>query len=140
MRGWGGYGDTRVPGAEGKATLRFLVVDDDPTIRRFIGEILSRAGDDVEEVADGESGLRAYRGTAADVVFVDYGMPEMDGLEFTRTLLLEYPEARIVLMAGRRTHGEPDPLALARKLGARETLRKPFDAADAFRVIDEIVD
>jgi len=125
---------------EGGATLRFLVVDDDPTIRRFIGEILSRAGDVVEEVADGESGLQAYRDAAADVVFVDYSMPGMDGLEFTRALLLEYPEARVVLMAGRRAHGEPDPLALARRLGARGTLRKPFDSADAFRIIDEIVD
>ena len=120
--------------------MRFLVVDNDPTIRRFIGQLLSRAGDDVEEVADGESGLQAYRQDTADVVFVDYGMPQMDGLEFIRTLLLEYPEARIVMMAGRRTHGAPDPLALARKMGARETLRKPFDAAEAFRVIDEILD
>ncbi len=120
--------------------MRFLVVDDDPTIRRFIGQLLSRAGDDVEEVADGESGLQAYRQDAADVVFVDYSMPEMDGLEFTRTLLREYPTARIVMMAGRRTHGAPDHLALARKMGARGTLRKPFDSADAFRIIDEIVD
>jgi two-component system, chemotaxis family, chemotaxis protein CheY len=120
--------------------MQILIVDADRAVRDYVRSLLSRAGDDVEEAVDGTAGLEAYRRKPADVVFVDSQMPDMDGLKFTRHLLMEFPGARVVMMAGPRRHGAPDPLAMAKTLGARETLRKPFDSAEAFRILHEALE
>lgn len=83
------------------ATLRTIVADDDPLVRRLIRDTLQRA--EVTVIAEASTGREAvelslfYR---PDVVVMDYMMPEMDGVEATRRIYAEDPGIRVVLLTG----------------------------------------
>ncbi|MBW1852365.1 MAG: response regulator [Deltaproteobacteria bacterium] len=58
-----------------------LVVDDDPQIRKLVGEILRAVGYPCEEATDGFEALELIRKERFDIVLCDIRMPGMDGLE-----------------------------------------------------------
>jgi two-component system chemotaxis response regulator CheY len=105
-----------------------LVVDDQDQVRLLIRETLEQAGYEVEEAHDGKEGLDRYRAHAADLVLMDILMPDQDGLESILTLRREFPDARVIAMTGgSEMIGVLNFLAVAKMLGARRTLRKPFE-------------
>lgn len=65
---------------------RILVVDDDPHIRGILCFALSRSGFETTTAGDGTETLATFQATAADLIVLDIGMPEMDGLEVSRQL------------------------------------------------------
>jgi len=67
-------------------TPRILVVDDDPHIREVICFALEKAGMTTEVASDGEAALRQFRKRPADMLVLDIGMPELDGLGVCREL------------------------------------------------------
>lgn len=104
-----------------------LVVDDEDQIRLVIREALERAGYAVEEARDGKEGLERYRNNPADVVLMDILMPDQDGLESIVALRREFPGVRVIAMTGgSNIVGGMNFLEVAKMLGARRTLRKPF--------------
>jgi CheY-like chemotaxis protein len=118
---------------------RVLVVDDEAIVRDALAIVLSKAGHQVDEAGNAESGLRSYAAHPADVVVVDMHMPGLDGIEFIRRLLRLDPAARVVAMAGPRRHGSPDPLVMAKRLGATHILRKPFPPNEVLGVMREVL-
>jgi len=105
-----------------------LIVDDEEAIRRLIRSTLEQAGYHVREAADGKAGLSHYRQSPADLVIMDILMPDQDGLESILTLRREFPEARIMAITGGSDMiGILNFLDVARMLGARRTLQKPFE-------------
>lgn len=105
-----------------------LVVDDEEAIRQLIRNTLEQAGYQVHEAADGREGLRRYRQTPVDLVIMDILMPDQDGLESILTLRREFPEAKIMAITGGSDMiGILNFLDVARMLGARRTLQKPFE-------------
>jgi DNA-binding NarL/FixJ family response regulator len=82
-------------------SLRMVVTDDDPLVRRLIRDTLQR--DNITVIAEATTGREAvelalfYR---PDMVLMDYMMPEMDGIEATRRIYAEAPEIRVVLLTG----------------------------------------
>jgi two-component system chemotaxis response regulator CheY len=105
-----------------------LVVDDQDQVRQLIRETLEQAGYEVEEACDGKEGLDRYRVRSTDLVIMDILMPDQDGLETIMTLRQEFPDIRIIAMTGGSdTVGIPNFLDVAKMLGARRTLQKPFD-------------
>jgi DNA-binding NarL/FixJ family response regulator len=82
-------------------TLRTIVADDDPLVRRLIRDTLQRAN--VTVIAEASTGREAvelalfYR---PDVVVMDFMMPEMDGIEATRRIFEHDPSIRVVLLTG----------------------------------------
>lgn len=105
-----------------------LVVDDQPELRQLIRDALEGAGYAVDEACDGKEGLERYRAKAAAVVLMDILMPDQDGLEGIMRLRHEFPDARIVAMTGGSDGiGALDFLEVAKMLGARRTLHKPFE-------------
>ena len=84
-----------------RRSLRTIVADDDPLVRRLIRDTLQRA--DVTVIAEASTGREAvelalfYR---PDVVVMDYMMPEMDGIEATRRIYEHDPSIRVVLLTG----------------------------------------
>src|SRR5258707_15642472 len=67
--------------------LRFLVVDDNPHMRRIVRTLLHGLGTrDVFEADDGATGLDAYTDNVPDIVLIDWAMPVFDGLELTRMI------------------------------------------------------
>ena len=66
--------------------LRILVVDDDPAIRTILRTLLTKAGHQVFEAENGQQGLERAIEANAQLVILDWLMPEMDGLEMTKAL------------------------------------------------------
>jgi CheY-like chemotaxis protein len=105
-----------------------LVVDDQDQVRQLIRETLEQAGYEVEEARDGKEGLERYRATSPDLVIMDILMPDQDGLEVIMTLRREFPNTRVIAMTGGNdVIGLLNLLDVAKMLGARRTLHKPFE-------------
>lgn len=113
-----------------------LVVDDEDAIRQLIRETLEQAGYQVSDARDGKEGLARYRKAPADLVIMDILMPDQDGLESILTLRREFPNAKIVAITGGSDMiGILNFLDVAKMLGARRTLQKPFEMKQLLDVV-----
>jgi len=105
-----------------------LVIDDEDQVRQLIRETLELAGYEVEDARDGKEGLERYRAKSVDLVIMDILMPDQDGLESILALRREFPASRVIAMTGGSDMiGVLNFLDVAKMLGARRTLQKPFD-------------
>lgn len=102
--------------------LRILVVDDERAIRRFLRASLITHGHTIFEVATGAGTLAAVAEHRPDIVFLDLGLPDMDGMEVTRQLR-EWTQVPIIILTVRDQ--EKDKIA-ALDAGADDYLTKPF--------------
>lgn len=117
---------------------RVLVIEQKEVIREALRIILAGAGHEIVEAADAGVGLAAYRDEPADVVLIDVlAAGRMSGPDFIRRLRREFPDARVIGMAGRPSYATVDPLAVTHGLGAVSTIRAPFAAADVLKTVDE---
>lgn len=113
-----------------------LVVDDEDAIRQLIRETLEQAGYQVSDARDGKEGLARYRKAPADLVIMDILMPDQDGLESILTLRREFPNVKIVAITGGSDMiGILNFLDVAKMLGARRTLQKPFEMKQLLDVV-----
>ena len=118
---------------------RVLVIDDDEHMRRALCEVLSRAGYEAIDAADGRAGLKRNREHPADVVITDIFMPEKEGIETILAIRHEFPEARIIAISGGGESSRFSYLSYARELGATRTLAKPFSPSQLLGVIEELL-
>lgn len=123
---WAGYACGQEP--KGIAMPSILVVDDEDQIPQLIRDTFERAGYTVHEASDGKQALQQYRAEPADLVVMDILMPDQDGLESIMTLRREYPSVKVIAITGGTDMiGILNFLDIAKMLGARRTLQKPFD-------------
>jgi two-component system KDP operon response regulator KdpE len=99
-----------------------LLVEDDPQIRRFLRAVLPAHGYRLLEAATGSDGLREAAMRTPELILLDLGLPDVDGLEVTRRLR-EWCTAPIVVLSARGL--ERDKVA-ALDAGADDYLTKPF--------------
>jgi DNA-binding NtrC family response regulator len=118
------------------APQRILVVDDDASIRRTLTILLSKAGYEVAQAADGSEAVRLWRDQGGDLVITDLHMPEKDGIETIIELLSHSPGIRIIAMSGGGQTKRLDLLGNASLLGAVLTIEKPFTIAEMMAVVD----
>ena len=108
-----------------RMTTRVLVIDDEPMIRWSIAETLQAAG---YEVAVGETaaeGVAFFRALHPDVVLVDLRLPDANGATIVQTICNEDGRKPPIIVM---TAFEEDLSAeAAKRLGAAEYIRKPFD-------------
>jgi two-component system KDP operon response regulator KdpE len=109
--------------SEGKT--RILVVDDERSIRRFLDASLSGQFE-VVQASDGEEALRAVVNERPDLVVLDLGLPDIDGVEVTQRLR-EWTQIPIIVVSVREQ--ESDKIA-ALDAGADDYLTKPFGAGE----------
>ncbi len=105
---------------------RVLVVDDEKAIRHFLRVSLTANGYLVYEAAAGKEALREVAGVRPDVVILDLGLPDLDGVEVIRRLRESSPIPIIVLSVRER---EADKIA-ALDAGADDYLTKPFGVGE----------
>lgn len=101
---------------------RLLVVEDDPTLRRALGITLRARHYDVDAVGDGASALRMAAATSYDLVVMDLGLPDIDGIEVLQGLRGWSSVPVIVLSAREAQWQKVDAL----DAGADDYVTKPF--------------
>ena len=109
--------------------MQALIVDDSTTMRMILKAYLQKMGFTVTEAVNGLDALVKLRAMGkADVVLVDWNMPEMDGLDFVKAVRAETGYAAIPLMMV-TTNSEREHVELALEAGANEYVMKPFTGA-----------
>ena len=103
-----------------------LVIDDESQIRGLLRKVLERAGYTVTEAADGVEGCDAYRRARPDLVITDLTMPEKNGIETIKDLMVENPKVRIIAISGGGQRFPEYFLDKAGAEGAMKMLKKPF--------------
>ena len=110
-----------------KSQYRFLVVDDFPTMRRIVRNLLKELGfSNVDEAEDGQEAFDKCRQEMPDAILLDSHMPVMGGVEFLK-LLRAYVGGTTPKVVYCVTENEIGQLALAKKAGADDIMMKPFD-------------
>ncbi len=105
---------------------RVLVVDDEAPIRRYLRAALSAQGFTVYESTNGQEALNAVITSRPDIIILDLGLPDMDGIEVTRRLR-EWSRTPIIILSVREA--ERDKIA-ALDAGADDYLTKPFGTGE----------
>lgn len=106
-----------------------LIVDDEESVRRSIGAVLSDEGFAIQMAEDGDAALRALeesmrQGHLPGAVMLDIWMPGRDGLEILSTIKSRWPDLPVVMMSG---HATIATAVKATRLGAVEFLEKPLE-------------
>ena len=101
---------------------RVLIIDDEEPIRHFLRVALSGQLYEISEAASGKEGLIAARDEKPDVIILDLGLPDIDGVEVTR-LIREWTQTPIIILSVR---GSENDKIFALDAGADDYLTKPF--------------
>lgn len=105
---------------------KVLVVDDEPQIRVLLKATLGRAGYAVAEAGTAREALNAKSIDRPDLILLDLGLPDRDGLELVSALIAEPRSALIVVSARDQTEQK----VAALDLGADDYVTKPFDTEE----------
>ena len=130
---------TEAPKAEPVHKVRtVMIVDDSVTVRKVTSRLMERQGWEVVTAKDGLDAVTQLQDIYPDVVLLDIEMPKMDGFEVLRRVrgddrLKDLP----IIMITSRTGAKHMQQAL--DLGVNEYLGKPFQEANLFSTIDEVL-
>ncbi len=122
------------------SNLKFLIVDDSPTMRRIVNNTLKRLGyRDIEEADNGSSGMDKLRSIPGiNFIVTDWNMPVMDGLQFVQSIRSSQEFAKIpILMV--TTRSVKDDIIEAMKSGVNNYIVKPFTPETMKSKIDAIL-
>jgi DNA-binding response OmpR family regulator len=103
--------------------MRILVVDDEVRLTRQIAAALTEAGHDSTVVYNGEAAIDKPAQTSFDLIILDIGLPDLDGLEVLRRLRSRHVASRVLILTAR---GEVKDRVTGLQLGADDYLAKPF--------------
>jgi two-component system KDP operon response regulator KdpE len=108
------------------ATPLVLIIEDEPQMRRFLGGALRAHQYQVVETGSAREGLAQAAGRNPEVVLLDLGLPDLDGLEVTREIR-RYTHTPIIVLSAR---GQEHDKVTALDLGADDYLTKPFGVSE----------
>jgi two-component system, NtrC family, response regulator AtoC len=104
---------------------KILIVDDEPSIRKYLQTLLEVDGFEVSAVSNGKDAVEAVTtGEKPDVIILDVLMPEMDGLDTLRALMQQDKSLNVIMLS---CSNEVGTVVEAIRLGAHDYLTKPFE-------------
>jgi two-component system KDP operon response regulator KdpE len=118
-----------------KNELRVLIIDDEVAILRFLRVALKAQGFTVFEAATGQDALYTITKERPDLIILDLGLPDMDGIEVTRKLR-EWSKVPVIILSVREQEGEK---IAALDAGADDYLTKPFGVGELLARIRSIL-
>lgn len=107
--------------------MTILVIDDEPAIVRMCVQVLQTKGHAVHGFTRADEALEHLTADGADMLVVDYKMPELNGLEFIKRAWELRPGVRVVMITA---HGTREVMAQASETGVRAVVLKPFTPAE----------
>jgi two-component system, chemotaxis family, chemotaxis protein CheY len=120
--------------------LRFLIVEDSPTMRQLISFSLKRfKGCKIIEAVDGVDALKKLQGEEVDMILTDINMPVMDGLKLV-TLVKSNPRLRDIPIVIITTEGAQEDREKGLQLGAEAYISKPIQSSGLLKIITEILE
>lgn len=123
--------------AIGLAKGTVVIVDDSKLSRKVLRNILEEAGYAViAEATDGEEGIAAYLQFKPDIVTMDITMPNMNGMESLKEILVMDKKAQVVMISAA---GQQKKIVEAIKLGAKRFITKPFEEEDVISCMDSLM-
>ncbi|MGB6010365.1 MAG: sigma-54 dependent transcriptional regulator [Desulfobacterales bacterium] len=100
-----------------------LIVDDEPSILKSLGGLLSDEGFGVITAANGYEALKIVDTESPDLVLLDIWMPGIDGIETLKEIKKDNPHIQVIIISG---HGNIETAVKAIKLGAFDLIQKPL--------------
>ena len=118
--------------------IKVLVIDDEPTIRMLVAEVLSEAGYAVIEAPDGPSGLRVLESASRiDLLITDVGLPAgMNGRQVADAARVGRPDLKVLFITG---YAENAVVSGGRLDKGMFVLSKPFQMESLARRIHNII-
>ena len=114
-----------------------LVVDDSRVIRTVARRIMEALRYSVDEAEDGMGALRAVREKMPDLIFLDWNLPSMKGVEFVKSVRGQQEGGHPVILCA-TTENDTGEIASAVAAGANDYIMKPFDAAQVAAKLADI--
>jgi len=102
-----------------------LIIDDEEIVRVLLRSVLKAVGYEVVVAANGRQGLELYRHRPMDLIITDIAMPELNGLDMILELTRQFLRAKVIAISG--VEEEENVFDVAKLLGARRTIQKPFN-------------
>jgi two-component system, chemotaxis family, chemotaxis protein CheY len=120
--------------------MKILIVDDFPTMRRIVRNLLKELGyTNVDEAEDGMAALARLRGGGFDFVISDWNMPNLDGLSMLQQIRADATMAHLpVLMV--TAESKKENIIAAAQAGANGYVVKPFTAATLDEKVTKILE
>ena len=119
-----------------RSRSKILVIDDDPGIRRLFTRVLSDAGYDVEQAADGSRAFQLIEKNDFDLILTDLVMPEREGIETIRDIRKRIPGQKIIAISGAFGGAFLRP---AKALGANAALAKPVNPKVLLETVTKVL-
>ena len=107
-------------------SIQIVVIEDEPEIRKFLKAVLSSHGFEPTFTENAKEGLKVITVHPPEIIILDLGLPDIDGLEVIRTIR-EWSAMPIIVLSAR---GKEQDKVEALELGADDYLTKPFGAAE----------
>jgi len=107
--------------------VKIVVVDDEPTIVLMCRRVLEAQGHAVQGFTSVQAALAQLEAEAADLLVVDYKMPELNGLEFIQRAWAIRPGLRVVMITA---HGTREVIGRATQSGVQSVVLKPFTPSE----------
>lgn len=119
-----------------KKKWKIMVADDNRDVNEVVKDTLTEYGFEVTQAFDGKETLAAFEEQEPDLTFLDYLMPEIDGLDVLKKIKKKDPDALVVFVTG---EGSEDLAVKAMKAGANDYITKPISLTDIVSITGKLI-